>query len=138
MVQSVSLEQLRKDAVDIFHNGFACSESVIYSIRKNFELDMSVGRCIRYEYRLSLGPWRRRLPLRRCSRRHHVHRGCDVLAGANPAKPAGECHKLTNEFADAITAKFGATCWQAHRPLRRQEQSGAQVLLHRAGRVRGN
>lgn len=41
MVQSVSLEQLRKDAVDIFHNGFACSESVIYSIRKNFELDMS-------------------------------------------------------------------------------------------------
>ena len=41
MVQSVSLEQLRKDAVDIFHNGFACSESVIYSIRKNLELDMS-------------------------------------------------------------------------------------------------
>ena len=75
MVQSVSLEQLRKDAVDIFHNGFACSESVIYSIRKNFELDMS-----------------------------------DDAFRRKPGEPAGECHKLTNEFADAITAKFGATC----------------------------
>ena len=81
MVQSVSLEQLRKDAVDIFHNGFACSESVIYSIRKNFELDMSDD---------SLGPWRRRLPLRRCSRRHHVHRLCFW-----PAQTRRACRRMS-------------------------------------------
>ena len=68
MVQSVSLEQLRKDAVDIFHNGFACSESVIYSIRKNFELDMSDD-----AFAMSTGfPWG--LGGAGCSRRHHVHR----------------------------------------------------------------
>lgn len=38
---NVDLEQLEKDAVEIFHNGFACSESVIYAIRKHFELDLS-------------------------------------------------------------------------------------------------
>ena len=113
MVQSVSLEQLRKDAVDIFHNGFACSESVIYSIRKNFELDMSDD-----AFAMSTGfPWG--LGGAGCL--------CGAVAGGTmcigyvfgrrkPGEPAGECH----------------------RPLRRQEQSGAQVLLHRAGRVRGN
>ena len=107
MVQSVSLEQLRKDAVDIFHNGFACSESVIYSIRKNFELDMSDD-----AFAMSTGfPWG--LGGAGCL--------CGAVAGGTmcigyvfgrrkPGEPAGECHKLTNEFADAITAKFGATC----------------------------
>ena len=41
MVQSINLDTLRKDAVHIFHNGFACSESVIYALRKDFELDIS-------------------------------------------------------------------------------------------------
>ena len=41
MTTNINMEQLQKDAVDIFHQGFACSESVIYAIRKNFELDMS-------------------------------------------------------------------------------------------------
>ena len=39
MTTNVDLEKLQKDAVDIFNQGFACSESVIYAIKKNFELD---------------------------------------------------------------------------------------------------
>ena len=88
MVQSVSLEQLKKDAVDIFHNGFACSESVIYSIRKNFELDMSDD-----AFAMSTGfPWGLggRLPLRRCSRRHHVHRLCFW-----PAQTRRACRRMS-------------------------------------------
>lgn len=41
MTTTIDMELLKKDAVDIFHQGFACSESVIYAIRKHFELDMS-------------------------------------------------------------------------------------------------
>ena len=41
MNTNINMEQLQKDAVDIFHQGFACSESVIYALRKNFELEMS-------------------------------------------------------------------------------------------------
>ena len=43
MTTNVDLEKLQKDAVDIFNQGFACSESVIYAIKENFELDMSDG-----------------------------------------------------------------------------------------------
>lgn len=41
MIKEVDLDQLEKDAVEIFNSGFACSESVIYAIRKHFELDLS-------------------------------------------------------------------------------------------------
>ena len=41
MTTNINMEQLQNDAVEIFHQGFACSESVIYAIKKNFELDMS-------------------------------------------------------------------------------------------------
>ena len=41
MVTKVNLEELQKDAVEIFTSGFACSESVIYAIRKHFENDLS-------------------------------------------------------------------------------------------------
>ena len=41
MTTDINMEKLQQDAVDIFHQGFACSESVIYAIKKNFELDMS-------------------------------------------------------------------------------------------------
>ena len=39
MVKHINYQQIIDDAVDIFHNGFACSESVIYSLRKNFGWD---------------------------------------------------------------------------------------------------
>ena len=41
MTYNVDIDQIKKDAVEIFQKGFACSESVIYSIKKNFELEMS-------------------------------------------------------------------------------------------------
>lgn len=37
----VSIEEIQNDAVYIFQNGFACSESVIYAMNKNFELGMT-------------------------------------------------------------------------------------------------
>lgn len=41
MVKKVNIEELQKDAVEIFTQGFACSESVIYAIRKHFEIELS-------------------------------------------------------------------------------------------------
>ena len=41
MNTNIDMEQLAQDADNIFHQGFACSESVIYAIRKNFEIDLS-------------------------------------------------------------------------------------------------
>ena len=40
MTTNINFEQLEKDAVEIFTGGFACSESVIYTIRKHFEVDI--------------------------------------------------------------------------------------------------
>ena len=67
MTTSIDMEHLKQDAVDIFHSGFTCSESVIYAIKKNFELDMPD------EHRISMGTWRRRLYLRRSCRFNYVH-----------------------------------------------------------------
>ena len=64
MTTNVDLEKLQKDAVDIFNQGFACSESVIYAIKENFELDMSDDAIA----------WRRRMYLRCACRSNHVHR----------------------------------------------------------------
>ena len=41
MNTNVDVDAMRKDAVEIFQKGFACSESVIYAIKKGFDLDMS-------------------------------------------------------------------------------------------------
>ena len=108
MVQSISLSKLREDADYIFHNGFACSESVIYAIRKNFELEMSDD-----AFAMSTGfPWG--LGGIGCI--------CGAVAGGamcigfvfgrrTPGDPcAANCHKLTKEFGQAIKDKFGATC----------------------------
>ena len=41
MTTNINFDELRKDANEIFHSDFTCSESVIYTIRKAFDLDMS-------------------------------------------------------------------------------------------------
>ena len=41
MNTTMNMEKLEQDAADIFHQGFACSESVIYAIRKHFGIDLS-------------------------------------------------------------------------------------------------
>lgn len=40
MTTSINMENLKKDAVEIFNAGFTCSESIVYAIRKHFELDL--------------------------------------------------------------------------------------------------
>ena len=40
MNTNVDVDAMRKDAVEIFQKGFACSESVIYAIKKGFDLDL--------------------------------------------------------------------------------------------------
>lgn len=40
MKKEINTEQLKKDAIDIFHKGYACSESVIYAINQAFEAEM--------------------------------------------------------------------------------------------------
>ena len=41
MNTNVDVDAMRKDAVEIFQKGFACSESVIYAIKRGFDLDLS-------------------------------------------------------------------------------------------------
>lgn len=41
MNTNVDVDAMRKDAVEIFQKGFACSESVIYAVKKGFDLDLS-------------------------------------------------------------------------------------------------
>lgn len=41
MNTEIHLPELKKDASQAFHSGFACSESVIFAIRKHFALEMS-------------------------------------------------------------------------------------------------
>lgn len=108
MVQSINYEQLKADAQHVFHNGFACSESVIYALRKNFDLEMSDDAIA-----MSTGfPWGL----------GGVGCLCGAVAGGAmclgflfgrrvPGDPCiGNCHKLTKEFTDAFNAKFGSPC----------------------------
>ena len=108
MTTNVDLEKLQKDAVDIFNQGFACSESVIYAIKKNFELDMSDDAIA-----MSSGfPWG--LGGGGCI--------CGALAGATmcigyffgrktPGDPkVNRCFKLSNEIHDFFKEYCGATC----------------------------
>ena len=108
MTTNINMEQLQNDAVEIFHQGFACSESVIYAIKKNFELDMSDDAIA-----MSSGfPWG--LGGGGCI--------CGALAGATmcigyffgrktPGDPKiNRCFALTNELHDYFKETCGGTC----------------------------
>ena len=108
MITSVNIEELQKDAVDIFTNGFACSESVIYAIRKHFQIDLSD-----YAIAMSSGfPWG--LGGGGCI--------CGALAGGTmmigyffgrktPGDPKiNKCFELTKELHDYFKRTNGATC----------------------------
>lgn len=109
MTTNIDLEQLRKDAVDIFNSGFTCSESVIFAIRKNFEIDGMSDDAIA----MSTGfPWG--LGGAGCI--------CGALAGGImclgyffgrtvPGDPSNAfCFKLSNELHDFFKENFGASC----------------------------
>ena len=108
MVTKVNLEQLQKDAVEIFTNGFACSESVIYAIRKHFDIELSDDAIA-----MSSGfPWG--LGGGGCI--------CGALAGGTmmigyffgrrtPGDPKiNKCLELTKELHDYFKTTNGSTC----------------------------
>ena len=109
MVDHVDCKALVEDALHIFHNGFASSESVIYALRKHFGWDSLSDDAIA----MSSGfPWG--LGGAGCL--------CGAVAGGSmcigycfgrrtPGDPTvTRCHALTCEFAKAVQEKFGATC----------------------------
>ena len=108
MVKTVNIEELQKDAVEIFTSGFACSESVIYAFRKHFEIELSDDAIA-----MSSGfPWG--LGGGGCI--------CGALAGGTmmigyffgrrtPGDPKiNKCFELTKELHDYFKATNEATC----------------------------
>lgn len=108
MVDRINLAQLRQEADYIFHNGFACSESVIYAVRKALELDIpDDGIAMSTGFPWGLGG---------------VGCLCGAVAGGamclgylygrrQPGDPCvTRCHALTKEFGESILAKFGSCC----------------------------
>lgn len=109
MTYDVDLNQIKKDAVEIFQNGFACSESIIYAIKKGFDLDISDDAIA-----MSSGfPWG--LAGGGCL--------CGALAGGSmcigyffgrrtpeDVDAYMKCQKLTKELYDHFIEKNGASC----------------------------
>ena len=107
MVKQISLKQTLDDAMDAFYNGFACSESVIYALRKNFAFAMSDDALA-----MSTGfPWG--LGGAGCL--------CGAVAGAtmsigfvtgrrNRGESVADCHRCTLELANAVQDKYGYCC----------------------------
>ena len=111
MVKEVNIKQLQKDAVEIFTQGFACSESVIFAIRKHFEIELSDDAIA-----MSSGfPWG--LGGGGCI--------CGALAGGTmmigyffgrrvPGDPKiNKCFELTKELHDYFKETNGGTCCRA-------------------------
>ena len=108
MVTKVNIEELQKDAVEIFTQGFACSESVIYAIRKHFEIELSddaIAMSSGFPWGLGGGG-----------------RICGALAGGTmmigyffgrrvPGDPKiNKCFELTKELHDYFKKTNGAAC----------------------------
>lgn len=109
MVDHINCKTLVEDALYIFHNGYACSESVIYALRKNFGWDDMTDDAIA----MSGGfPWGL----------GGVGCLCGAVAGGTmsigycfgrrtPGDPCiNRCFQLTCEFGNAVVEKFGSCC----------------------------
>lgn len=108
MTTDINMEQLKADAVEIFCSGFACSETVIFTLRKHFQIDLSDDAIA-----MSSGfPWG--LGGGGCI--------CGAAAGGTmilgyffgrttPGDPkVNKCFALTEEFHNEFKKAFGATC----------------------------
>ncbi|MFV0362483.1 MAG: C-GCAxxG-C-C family protein [Suipraeoptans sp.] len=106
MNTNINFEKLKNDAIEIFNGGYACSESVIYAIRKNFEVDIPDDAIA-----MSSGfPW-------------GLRGGClcGALAGGtmalgylfgrrNPGESQEVIFRTTKELHDHFKKTNGATC----------------------------
>ncbi|WP_461810382.1 C-GCAxxG-C-C family (seleno)protein [Faecalimonas sp.] len=108
MTTTIDMQALKNDAVEIFNSGFACSESIIYAIKKHFDLDLSDDAIA-----MSSGfPWG--LGGGGCI--------CGALAGGTmclgyffgrrtPNDPSiQKCFRLTDELHDFFKRNCGGTC----------------------------
>lgn len=107
MATQISLKNTLDDAMEMFYNGFACSESVIYALRKNFGWDLSDDALA-----MSTGfPWG--LGGAGCL--------CGAVAGATMSigfvtgrrkrgESVADCHRCTLELANAVQDKYGYCC----------------------------
>ena len=108
MKTTVNIEALQKDAVEMFHSGFACSEAIIWATDKHFELGMG-----RDAIAMSSGfPWG--MGGAGCL--------CGAAAGAvmclgyifgrrEPGDPRViRCFSVCQDFHDAFRKANGATC----------------------------
>lgn len=108
---TIDIEELQKDAVEIFHSGFACSESIVYAIRKHFKLELSDDAIA-----MSSGfPWG--LGGGGCI--------CGALAGGTmmlgyffgrtvPGDPKiNQCFEICHELHDDFCRHCGASCCRA-------------------------
>ena len=137
MNTSIDMEKLREDAVHIFNSGFTCSESVIYAIKKNFELEMSDDAiamssgfpwglggagcicgalaggtmCIGYFYgRTEPGDPRNQLCFKLCNELHDFFLFNMLRNGFAPDKIYFlACKAFENEFSEATIKKWLAT-----------------------------
>lgn len=108
MNKEISIKKIKEDAEYIFNHGFACSESVIYSIKNNFDLDLS-------DDAIAMGsgfPWG-------LGRAYCI---CGALAGGTmclgyffgrrePGDPKiNKCFDMAKELHDYFKDNNGATC----------------------------
>ncbi|MEG0855301.1 MAG: C-GCAxxG-C-C family (seleno)protein [Terrisporobacter sp.] len=108
MVKEIDISKTVEEAKYIFNNGLACSESVIYAVKKNFELDLP-------DEVIAMGsgfPWG-------LGRAYCI---CGALAGGTmclgyffgrttPGDPKiNKCFDITKEFHDAFVEFADAPC----------------------------
>ena len=100
--------QVAADATEIFHNGYACSEAVIYAVDKHFELGMGVDAIA-----MSSGfPWGLGGGGCLCGAAAGAVRCLGFVFGRRePGDPCcARCWELAEEFYQAMRESCGSTC----------------------------